>query len=316
MAAHHDNGPKPTIVLVHGAFADAFGWAGVITRLEDRGYTVLAPANPLRGVATDSAYIASVLATITGPIVLVGHSYGGEVITNAATGNPNVTALVYVAAFAPDAGETAGGILTRFPGSMLTPANLILRPFPQPDGTMGEDAYINPTVFREAFCADCSASTAAVMAATQRPGALATLSEPSGVPAWKTIPSWYLVASQDHAIPPAAERFMAARMHAHTVEINSSFHSGRRRRRGARRSLPPRRGYFSVTARMDPAVRRAIATIPDDAWTPIRYPRAIWDDEVLAWVSDAEVAEIGYTAFASRKGQAITARLIVRRSGT
>ncbi len=190
MAAHHDNGPKPTIVLVHGAFADAFGWAGVITRLEDRGYTVLAPANPLRGVATDSAYIASVLATITGPIVLVGHSYGGEVITNAATGNPNVTALVYVAAFAPDAGETAGGILTRFPGSMLTPANLILRPFPQPDGTMGEDAYIN---------------------------------EPSGVPAWKTIPSWYLVASQDHAIPPAAERFMAARMHAHTVEINSSY---------------------------------------------------------------------------------------------
>ncbi len=222
VAAHHDNGPKPTIVLVHGAFADASGWAGVITRLEDRGYTVLAPANPLRGVATDSAYIASVLATITGPIVLVGHSYGGEVITNAATGNPNVKALVYIAAFAPDLGETAGGILARFPGSMLTPPNLILRPFPQPDGTTGEDAYINPTVFREAFCADCSASTAAVMAATQRPAALATLSEPSGVPAWKTIPSWYLVASQDHAIPPAAERFMAARMHAHTVEINSS----------------------------------------------------------------------------------------------
>ncbi len=222
VAAHHDNGPKPTIVLVHGAFADASGWGGVITRLEDRGYTVLAPANPLRGVATDSAYIASVLATITGPIVLVGHSYGGEVITNAATGNPNVKALVYIAAFAPDLGETAGGILARFPGSMLTPPNLILRPFPQPDGTTGEDAYINPTVFREAFCADCSASTAAVMAATQRPAALATLSEPSGVPAWKTIPSWYLVASQDHAIPPAAERFMAARMHAHTVEINSS----------------------------------------------------------------------------------------------
>ncbi len=222
VAAHHDNGPRPTIVLVHGAFADASGWAGVITRLEDRGYTVLAPANPLRGVATDSAYIASVLATITGPIVLVGHSYGGEVITNAATGNPNVKALVYIAAFAPDLGETAGGILARFPGSMLTPPNLILRPFPQPDGTTGTDAYINPAVFREAFCADCAASTAAVMAATQRPAALATLSEPSGVPAWKTIPSWYLVAGQDHAIPPAAERFMAARMHAHAVEINSS----------------------------------------------------------------------------------------------
>ncbi len=201
-ASHHGDGPKPTIVLVHGAFADASGWAGVITRLEDHGYTVLAPANPLRGVATDSAYIASVLATITGPIVLVGHSCGGEVITNAATGNPNVKALVYIAAFAPDAGETSGGILAKFPGSMLTPANLILRPFPQPDGTTGTDAYINPAVFREAFCADCSAGTAAVMAATQRPGALATLNEPSGILAWKTIPSWYLVASQDHAIPP------------------------------------------------------------------------------------------------------------------
>ena len=222
VAARHDNGPKPTIVLVHGAFADASGWAGVITRLEDRGYTVLAPANPLRGVPTDSAYIASVLATITGPIVLVGHSYGGEVITNAATGNHNVKALVYIAAFAPAAGETSGGILAKFPGSMLTPRNLILRPFPQPDGTTGTDAYINPSVFRQAFCADCSASTAAVMAATQRPAALATLSEPSGTPAWKTIPSWYLVAGQDHAIPPAAERFMAARMHAHTVQIDSS----------------------------------------------------------------------------------------------
>jgi pimeloyl-ACP methyl ester carboxylesterase len=219
--ARHNDGPKPTIVLVHGAFADASGWAGTITRLEDRGYTVLAPANPLRGVPTDSAYIASVLATIHGPIVLVGHSYGGEVITNAATGNPNVKALVYIAAFAPDQGETSGGILARFPGSMLTPPNLILRPYPLPHGT-GEDAYINPVVFRQAFCADCSPSTAAVMAATQRPGAVTTLSEPSGVPAWKTIPSWYLVASQDHAIPPAAERFMAARMHAHTVQINSS----------------------------------------------------------------------------------------------
>ncbi len=222
VTARHDNGPKPTIVLVHGAFADASGWAGVITRLEDHGYTVLAPANPLRGVPTDSAYIASVLATISGPIVLVGHSYGGEVITNAATGNHNVKALVYIAAFAPDAGETSGGILAKFPGSMLSPSNLILRPFPQPDGTTGEDAYINPAVFQEAFCADCSHVTAAVMAATQRPAALATLSQPSGVPAWRTIPSWYLVASQDHAIPPAAERFMAARMHAHTVQIDSS----------------------------------------------------------------------------------------------
>ena len=221
-AAHHHSGVKPTIVLIHGAFADASGWAGVITRLQDRGYTVLAPANPLRSVAGDAAYIASVLATIPGPIVLVGHSYGGEVITNAATGNPNVKALVYVAAFAPEEGETAGALATRFPGSALTPENLILRPFPQPDGTTGTDAYINPTVFRSVFCADLPATTAAVMAASQRPGSLSTLGEPSGVPAWRTIPSWYLVANQDRAIPPAAERFMAARMGAHTIQIDSS----------------------------------------------------------------------------------------------
>jgi len=221
-AAHHHSGVKPTIVLIHGAFADASGWAGVITRLQDRGYTVLVPANPLRSVAGDSAYIASVLATTPGPIVLVGHSYGGEVITNAATGNPNVKALVYVAAFAPEEGETAGELATMFPGSALTPENLILRPFPQPDGTTGTDAYINPTVFRSVFCADLPATTAAVMAASQRPGSLSTLGEPSGVPAWRTIPSWYLVANQDRAIPPAAERFMAARMGAHTVQIDSS----------------------------------------------------------------------------------------------
>jgi pimeloyl-ACP methyl ester carboxylesterase len=221
-AAHYNNGVKPTIVLIHGAFADASGWAGVITRLQDRGYTVLAPANPLRSVAGDAAYIASVLATIPGPIVLVGHSYGGEVITNAATGNPNVKALVYVAAFAPDQDETAGELATKFPGSALTPDNLILRPFPQPDGTTGTDAYINPTVFRSVFCADLPKTTAAVMAASQRPGSLSTLGEPSGVPAWKTIPSWYLVANQDRAIPPAAERFMAERMGAHTIQIDSS----------------------------------------------------------------------------------------------
>ena len=216
-SAEDDNGPKPTIVLIHGAFADASGWSGVVTRLQDRGYTVLAPANPLRGVASDSAYVASVLASISGPIVLVGHSYGGEVITNAAAGNPNVKALVYIAAFAPDAGETSGGLVGMFPGSMLTPQNLVFRPFPG-----GVDGYINPTVFRDVFAADLPAATTAVMAASQRPGAISTLSDLSGVPAWKTIPSWYMVANQDHAIPPALERFMAARMHAHTVQVDSS----------------------------------------------------------------------------------------------
>jgi pimeloyl-ACP methyl ester carboxylesterase len=216
------NSPKPTIVLVHGAFADASGWTASMKQLIRQGYPVIAPANPLRGVAADSAYLASVLATITGPIVLVGHSYGGEVITNAATGNPKVKALVYIAAFAPDKGETSGALATKFPGSMLTQDNLVFRPYPLPDGTVGTDGYINPTVFHQVFCADLPAGEAAVMAATQRPGSVITLGEPSGVPAWKTIPSWYLVAKQDNAIPAAAERFMARRMGAHTIEIDSS----------------------------------------------------------------------------------------------
>jgi pimeloyl-ACP methyl ester carboxylesterase len=173
-------------------------------------------------VASDAAYVASVLASISGPIVLVGHSYGGEVITNAATGNPNVKALVYIAAFAPDNGETSGTLATMFPGSGLTPANLVFRPYPLGNGQTGTDGYINPTVFHEVFCADLPTGVANTMAASQRPAELATLGQPSGVPAWRTIPTWYLVASQDHAIPPASERFMAHRMHAHTVEINSS----------------------------------------------------------------------------------------------
>jgi pimeloyl-ACP methyl ester carboxylesterase len=219
---HERQGDKPTVVLVHGAFADASGWAGVEQRLDKRGYTVIAPANPLRGVDGDAAYIASVLATIQGPIVLVGHSYGGEVITNAATGNPQVKALVYIAAFAPDQGETSGTLANMFPGTGLTQANLVFRPYPLGNGQTGTDGYINPTVFQQVFCADVPAETARTMAASQRPAELATLGEPSGVPAWRTIPSWYLVASEDHAIPPAAERFMAHRMGAHTVEIDSS----------------------------------------------------------------------------------------------
>src|SRR3984893_7051893 len=216
-SALENNGAKPTIVLIHGAFADASGWSGVIARLRDRGYTALAPANPLRSVAGDSAYVASILATISGPIVLVGHSYGGEVITNAAQGNPNVKALVYIAAFAPDLGETSGALATRYPGSMLTPQNLTPRPFPG-----GVDGNTTLSRFREVFAADVSADLASIMAVSQRGASFATLGEPSGVPAWKTIPSWYLVANQDNAIPPAAERFMAARMHAHTVQIDSS----------------------------------------------------------------------------------------------
>jgi pimeloyl-ACP methyl ester carboxylesterase len=208
---------KPTIVFVHGGWADASSWNPVAARLQRDGYTVIAPANPLRGVRPDSEYLKSVLTSISGPIVLVGHSYGGYVITDAATGDPNVKALVYVAAFAPEEGETLREVLARNPGSEVAPPNLILRPYP--DGT---DVYINPIDFHRVFCADLPASRAALMAAEQRPIAAAALAEPSSAPAWKTIPSWYLVASQDHAIPPATERFMAKRAHAVTVEVNSS----------------------------------------------------------------------------------------------
>jgi pimeloyl-ACP methyl ester carboxylesterase len=210
-------GPKPTIVLVHGAWADASGWNGVARRLQDQGYTVISPANPLRGVQYDSAYLSSVLATISGPIVLVGHSYGGFVITNAATANPKVKALVYIAAFAPDNGETPAQILAINPGSQAAPPNLTFRPYPG-----GVDAYITPSAFHEVFCADVPSPISALMAAEQRPLDAGVLGEPSGPPAWKTIPSWYLVAGDDHAIPPATERVMAKRAGSTTVEIESS----------------------------------------------------------------------------------------------
>src|SRR4051812_7934606 len=189
----------PTVVLVHGAFADASGWSGVIDRLEDRGYPVLAPANPLRGVAADAAYLRSFLATVPGPIVLVGHSYGGMVITNAATGNPNVKALVYVAAFAPDAGDTVQSLGTLGTGGMLgRPGALTIRPFPAADGSEALEAYIALDPFRAIFAADLPRKQARAMALSQRPAALQTLGEPSGPPAWKTIPAWYLVAGRDN----------------------------------------------------------------------------------------------------------------------
>jgi pimeloyl-ACP methyl ester carboxylesterase len=209
--------PKPTIVLEHGAFADASGWNGVTERLQDDGYTVIAPANPERGLASDSAYLSSILDTIQGPIVLVGHSYGGAVITNAANGHANVKALVFIAAFAPDAGETVGGLAGLNPGSGLTPANLVVRPYPG-----GADGYIKPSVFHQVFAGDLSAEAAAIMAASQRPADLGVLGQHSGTPAWKTMPSFYMVASNDMTIPPATERFMAHRANATTVEVASS----------------------------------------------------------------------------------------------
>jgi pimeloyl-ACP methyl ester carboxylesterase len=206
--------PKPTIVLEHGAFADASSWNAVVERLQDRGYTVIAPPNPLRGVDIDAAALASVLKTVDGPVVLVGHSYGGMVISEAAREAASVKALVYIAAFIPDTGESAGAILGRFPVPTFGPDRLL---------SVGADVYIKREAFRDVFAADVPATTAAVMAATQRPIEGAAIGATfTGAPAWKTIPSWALVAKSDHALSPAAERFMAERAHAHVVEIDAS----------------------------------------------------------------------------------------------
>ncbi|WP_238008536.1 alpha/beta fold hydrolase [Dactylosporangium sp. AC04546] len=209
--------PEPTVVLVHGAFADASGWHGVAAELARAGYPVIAPPNPLRGVAADAAYLASILATLSGPLVLVAHSYGGMVISNAATGNANVKALVYVAAFAPDEGDTVPGLQYRYPGSQVTPEALDFRPHPT-----GADAYIKKELFRDAFAGDLPKATASLMWAGQRPLNASTFEEPSGVPAWRTIPSWYLAARNDHVIPVAAQRFMAQRAGSRVTEVAAS----------------------------------------------------------------------------------------------
>jgi len=214
---------KPTIVLVHGAFADSSSWNGVVSRLQQHGYPVIAPPNQLRGVETDAASVKSVLKSVQGPIVLVGHSYGGVVISQAAKDESSVKALVYIAAFIPEAGESAVDLATKFPGAKFSPATLRSVKYTKTDGSEGSDTYIRNEAFRDVFAADVPENTAALMAATQRPveiGALNTKFQ--GTPAWKSVPSWALVASGDNAIPAASERFMADRAKAHTVEVNAS----------------------------------------------------------------------------------------------
>jgi pimeloyl-ACP methyl ester carboxylesterase len=217
-ASHSEPAVKPTIVLEHGAWADGSSWDGVITRLQKDGYTVDVPPNPLRGVASDSAYLASYLATVPGPIVLVGHSYGGFVTTNAATGNENVKALVYVDAYIPAQGDTLNSLTAQFPGSQVTPAALNF--VPSPGGVT--DAYIKPSMFRGILANDLSARQAAELAATQQPIAASALTDVSGPPAWASIPSWDVIGTADHAIPPAAQEFMASRAHATVTKINAS----------------------------------------------------------------------------------------------
>ncbi|MFI6604327.1 alpha/beta fold hydrolase [Nonomuraea sp. NPDC050536] len=214
---------KPTIVLVHGGFADASGWNAVIDRLQQEGYKTIAPANPLRGLPTDAPYINSVLKSIDGPIVLVAHSYGGAVITNAAVGVANVKALVYIAAMVPDEGEKLVDLFGKFPGSQI-PDSVREVPYTNADGSEGVDLYLKPDKFRGAFAADLPVSTTRLMQATQRPFAASSYTDVTTGAAWHTIPSWALVATEDKAIPPALERFFYKRAKSHVYEAKGASH--------------------------------------------------------------------------------------------
>ncbi|MBY8876130.1 alpha/beta hydrolase [Streptomyces sp. PLK6-54] len=224
-SARSTAGDKPTVVLVHGAWADASSWSGVTTRLESAGYHVVAPPNNLRGVSSDAAYLADYLKTIPGPIVLVGHSYGGMVITNAARGNSNVKELVYIDAFIPAQGQSAGDIAASKPGSAVTVQDptTVFNFAPYPGAPAGDaDLYLKPQVVSSAFAQDLSAEQQNQIIATQRPLTASAVTEKSGDPAWKTIPSWALIGRQDKIIPPAAQEAAAKVAHAKVEEINAS----------------------------------------------------------------------------------------------
>jgi pimeloyl-ACP methyl ester carboxylesterase len=206
---------KPTIILVHGAFADSSSWNGVIGILEKDGYQVIAAPNPLRGVRSDADLVADVVRSVRGPVVLVGHSYGGSVISEAGEGAANVKALVFVAAFAPDTGESAKDLTSKFPGSTLGPA---LAPPVKLSGG-GSDLYILQARFHDQFAADVPAAAARLMAVGQRPIADAALGEPSTAPAWKHVPSWFIYGDADKNIPPAASAFMAKRAQSRQTAV-------------------------------------------------------------------------------------------------
>ena len=212
---------RPTVVLVHGAFADSSSWNGVIEELEADGYPVVAVANPLRGLASDAAYVRSVVDGVSGPVVLAGHSYGGSVMSQAVDGLPNVKALVYIASFLLESGESTGQLAAKFPGAELGAA-LDTVSFPLSGGGSGDDLYIKQDEFHRVFAADVPEDVSALMAATQRPIAAAALEEPATKAAWKNIPSWNMVTTEDLAIPAESMRFMGDRADAHTVEIEAS----------------------------------------------------------------------------------------------
>lgn len=218
---------KPTVVLVHGTWADASSWDEVVQSLQERGYPVVAAANPLRSLSDDSDYLAALLKTIEGPIVLAGHSYGGAVISNAAAGNPNVESLVYIAAFAPDVGENALQLATKYPGSRLSddpeaPVPTALDAVPLTSNPTDVDLYVKPDKFNDVFLSNrLTASKSNVLAASQRPGTALSFNEPSRAAAWKTISSWFLVATDDRTIGTENLRFMAERANSTTVEVDA-----------------------------------------------------------------------------------------------
>ncbi|TPG53049.1 alpha/beta hydrolase [Sphingomonas glacialis] len=223
-AAPHPNSgtePKPTIVLVHGAFAGSSSWNSVIADLSRDGYPVIAAANPLRSVKGDAAYVASIVASVKGPVILVGHSYGGEVISVAAVGRSNVKALVFVAGLAPEVGESAASLGTRFPAGTLN--ETLAPPVPLPDGN--NDLYIDQTRYWKQFAADVPQNDARGMAVTQRPVTQAALGEPVAALSWRNVPSWFVWGSLDRNIPAALHAYMAERAKAReALEVPGASH--------------------------------------------------------------------------------------------
>jgi pimeloyl-ACP methyl ester carboxylesterase len=212
---------KPTVVLVHGAFADSASWNGVAEKLRADGYPVIGAANPLRGVAADAQAVSAVVRSVKGPVVLVGHSYGGNVISNVANEAGNIKGLVYVAAFAPEAGESVAQLAGKFPGGTLGPA--LAEPVALPGG--GKDLYIKQEAFHDQFAADVPDAVARLMAVGQRPVALAALDEASGLPTWKSLPSWFVYGDADRNIPAQAMDWMARRAASrHTVVVKGASH--------------------------------------------------------------------------------------------
>jgi pimeloyl-ACP methyl ester carboxylesterase len=217
-------GSDPTVVLVHGAFADASGFAGVIRKLQSRGVEVRAPMNPLRSLASDADAIARYATPIKGPIVLVGHSYGGAVVSQAAPLLNDVIALVFLSAFARYQGESCASIQEPFPAPMLASA-VVPSPYDGPGAPGGPDLFIEVSEFHQVFCADLPASVAAAMAVSQRPLSAAALTETATTAGWKNLPSWYMISGRDNVIQPDCERYMARRMNASVESVSTGSHA-------------------------------------------------------------------------------------------